>query len=98
MSEFDEFSEYLRGEWFVGRANAAYDEMWQTLSDLNRKRTMRRQREILAAASAVPLGGMGLADEMVVRTTTAHVQAMAENVLLAVAIYLARHESPPPEE
>jgi hypothetical protein len=99
MTLADEFGDYLRGEWLVGRASAMYDEMWKVLSDLSQKRTARRQQEILSSTAAT-LSGSGLnpESEMLLRLVMAHEQAMAENVLLTVAIHLAQHEAPPPPE
>lgn len=98
-SHEDEFNEYLRGEWLVGRGSAIYDEMWETLSKLALKRTGPRFQQILQTSRAtMPMPGLDPETAETARSMVAHTQAMAENVLLAIAIYLARHETPPAEE
>jgi isopenicillin N synthase-like dioxygenase len=94
----EDFGEYLRNEWMIGRADAMYKELWDVLSKLGQQRTAKRQQAILESSMSTPVPGVGSEMEMVARLFTAHTQAMAENVLLAVAIYLAKHEQPPPAE
>ena len=99
MSSHEEFSEYLRGEWLVARGSAIYDEMWETFSKLAAKRTGPRHRELMEKSrETMPMPGIARDTAEVARSMVAHTQAMAENVLLAVSIYLAGHETPPAAE
>lgn len=86
-----QFDDEFEKEWLAGRSGAIYEELHKRFRDLCKRRTHRRVQELLRAQEQLGHGG----EDPLLRVTTANAQAMAENALLAVAIYLAEHEPPP---
>jgi hypothetical protein len=91
--------ERLDKEWLVGRAERIYGELRGRYEDLATKRTPRRLPGVMAAMeAAAPSAGLSGGDALLAITAQATAQVSAENILLALATYLAEHETPTPSE
>jgi hypothetical protein len=88
----DDLGRWLDNEWKVGRATRAYDEMFATFRKLNDERTPERVENLLAHAQADPALSAFLSTAGEAAVLTYRAQATAENLLMAVAIYLANDE------
>jgi hypothetical protein len=88
---FEQFDAEFEKEWLVGRSDVIYQELHARFRDLTQRRTARRVQDILDAQEAGSFGG----EDASIRVSAAQIQTMAENALLAVAVYIANHEPPP---
>jgi hypothetical protein len=82
----------------AAEAVAIYEELFETFKgrlSSDPKWTESRMHELMDAAfeGVRDLPGVSTADEVIVRSSTALAQLMADAVLQTIAVYLARHDS-----
>ena len=87
-------------ERMAAEAVAIYEELFETFKERlasDPKWTESRMHELMDATfeevRGLNLPGVSTSDEVIVRSSTALAQLMADAVLQTVAVYLARHES-----
>jgi hypothetical protein len=88
-------------ERMAAEAVAIYEELFETFKgrlSSDPKRTESRMHELMDATFEgvrdLNLPGVSTPDEVIVRSSTALAQLMADAVLQTIAVYLARHGSP----
>ena len=87
-------------ERMAAEAVAIYEELFEAFKgrlSSDPKWTESRMHELMDATfeevRGLDLPGVSTSDEVIVRSSTALAQLMADAVLQTVAVYLARHES-----
>jgi hypothetical protein len=91
----DELSHWLRREGTCGRWEQIHADMASVFQKFVAEQAPRRVQASLEAAENLPLpAGVAPRDADTIRRCIAWSTAIAEGVLVATALYLARHEPP----